>query len=187
MDTKVLSDKELVALVIGEKSTTKLYAGSLIPLMIGEGDVDPHPKLKASLELARRLLREELYKGPTLSRSMDTRSYLTTYFYGQPYESFIVVLLNNQNRVIRIEEMFKGTIDGAFIHPREVVRMALKYNAAACIFAHNHPSGVAEPSQADRGITNRLKNALGLVDIRTLDHIVVGGEEVVSFAEKGLL
>jgi DNA repair protein RadC len=96
------------------------------------------------------------------------------------------LFLDNRNRVITFEKMFYGTIDGASVYPREVVRMALKTNAAAVIFAHNHPSGVAEPSQADEQITQRLKEALALVDIRVLDHLIVG-DEVVSFAERGLL
>jgi len=95
--------------------------------------------------------------------------------------------LDNQHRLIKYEELFFGTIDGASVHPREVVKHALKYNAAAVIFAHNHPSGVAEPSQADQRITDRLKSALLLVDVRVLDHMIVGDKEVLSFAERGLL
>jgi DNA repair protein RadC len=95
--------------------------------------------------------------------------------------------MDNQHRLIKYEELFFGTIDGASVHPREVVKHALKHNAAAVIFAHNHPSGVAEPSQADQRITDRLKSALLLVDVRVLDHMIVGDREVLSFAEKGLL
>ncbi|MGB5209269.1 MAG: JAB domain-containing protein, partial [Gammaproteobacteria bacterium] len=94
---------------------------------------------------------------------------------------------DNRNRLIGLEELFRGTIDGASVYPREVVRQALAHNAAAVILAHNHPSGVAEPSQADEAITRRLKNALALVDIRVLDHLVIGDGEAVSFAERGLL
>ena len=95
--------------------------------------------------------------------------------------------LDNRHRVIAFEELFRGTLDGASVHPREVVKQALHHNSAACILVHNHPSGIAEPSDADRRLTQRLKDALALVDIRTLDHFVVGGAEVVSFAERGLL
>jgi DNA repair protein RadC len=95
--------------------------------------------------------------------------------------------MDNQHRLIKYEELFFGTIDSASVHPREVVKHALKHNAAAVIFAHNHPSGVAEPSQADQRITDRLKSALLLVDVRVLDHMIVGDQEVLSFAEKGLL
>jgi DNA repair protein RadC len=187
MDTNVLSDRELVALIVGAKTATKLYEGRLTPLMLGEGDRMPHPKLSAAIELSRRLMREELQRGPPLCSSRATKDYLVAQFLGQEYESFISIFLDNQHRVIRIEEMFRGTIDGSMVHPREVVRAALKCNAAACIFAHNHPSGVAEPSQADQTITRRLKNALALVDIRTLDHLVVGADSMVSLAERGVL
>jgi len=105
----------------------------------------------------------------------------------RPYEVFCCIFLDNRNRVIRLEELFRGTIDGASVHPREVVRQALALNSAAVILAHNHPSGIAEPSQADEFITRRLKSALALVDIRILDHLVIGDGTAVSFAERGLL
>jgi DNA repair protein RadC len=104
-----------------------------------------------------------------------------------PHEVFCCLHLDNRNRVIAFEELFRGTIDGASVHPREVVKRALAHNAAALILAHNHPSGVAEPSQADEVITRRLSSALALVDIRVLDHLVVGDSACVSFAERGLL
>ena len=100
---------------------------------------------------------------------------------------FSVIFLDNRHRVISFEIMFRGTIDGSSVYPREVVKTALKHNAAATIFAHNHPSGDPEPSKADESITQRLKEALALVDIRVLDHLVVGSSEIVSFAERGLL
>jgi DNA repair protein RadC len=99
----------------------------------------------------------------------------------------MLLLLDSRHRLIRALELFRGTIDGASVHPREVVKEALRHNAAACVFAHNHPSGVAEASQADELITRRLREALALVDIRVLDHIIVGGGEALSFAERGLL
>lgn len=102
-------------------------------------------------------------------------------------EVFCVAYLDNRHRVIAFEELFRGTLDGASVHPREVVRGAMEHNAAAVIFAHNHPSGVAEPSEADRRLTQRLKEALALVDVRVLDHIVVGATEITSFAERGIL
>lgn len=104
-----------------------------------------------------------------------------------PHEVFACMFLDNQHRLICYEELFSGTIDGCSVHPREVVKRALERNAAAVVFAHNHPSGIAEPSQADRRITDRLKSALTLVDIRVLDHLIVGDTEVLSFAERGLL
>ena len=117
----------------------------------------------------------------------DTRRFLRLQLAEREAEVFCVLFLTNRHRVIAFEEMFQGTIDGATVHPREVVKQALRLNAAAVILAHNHPSGVAEPSRADEAITRRLKEALGLVDVRVLDHLIVGGSEITSFAERGLL
>ena len=143
-------------------------------------------QLQAVLEMGRRHLFEQLQRGEALGGPDDTRRYLSARLRDYPFEVFACLFLDNQHRVLAFEELFRGTIDGASVHPREVVRRALEHHAAAIIFAHNHPSGVAEPSQADRRITERLKDALSLVDIRVLDHFVVG-DEVVSFAERGLL
>ena len=187
MENYTRSTRELLFNLIGIKATRKLYKGDLRPLMIGEGNIEPHPKLAMAFELARRMLEEKLRRGPPLISSRVTTDYLTAHFLDKDHESFVVIFLDNQHRVLQIEELFKGTIDGALVYPREVVKTALKFSAAACIFAHNHPSGVPEPSKADESLTRRLKNALALVDIRTLDHIVVGGEMTVSFAERGLL
>ena len=146
-----------------------------------------YAQLQAALEMARRHLGESLERGKPLTDPAATRKYLTARFRDIPYEVFAVLSLDNRHRVIAFEELFRGTIDGASVHPREVVRQALRHNAAALIFAHNHPSGVAEPSDADRRLTQRLKDALALVDVRVLDHFVVGDGEVVSFAERGWL
>ncbi len=135
---------------------------------------------------ARQAALACLAKGPTIRSPRDTQDYLQTAIGHLPHEVFCAVWLDNRHRVIQFDELFRGTIDGTSVYPREVVRTALSLNAAAVIFAHNHPSGVAEPSQADERITRRLKAALELVDIRILDHIVVG-ETCVSFAERGLL
>lgn len=187
MNPKALSDRQLLALLIGPKEATTLYGGRLTPLMVGEGDLKPHPKLEAALELTKRTLREELERGPTLLSSSLVREYLLAHFFGQQFESFVIIHLDNRHRVLHIEELFRGTIDGATVYPRELVRSALKWNAAACVFAHNHPSGIAEPSQSDRHITDQLMTSLKHVGIRVLDHLVVGSEEIVSFAEQGLL
>ena len=144
-------------------------------------------QLQAALEMARRHLGEALERGKPLTDPAATRRYLTARFRDLPHEVFACLHLDNRHRVIAFEELFRGTIDGASVHPREVVRSALKHNAAALVFAHNHPSGVAEPSDADRRLTQRLKDALALVDIRVLDHFVVGDGEVASFAERGWL
>ena len=144
-----------------------------------------YAQLQAGLEMARRHLGEGPERGKPLSDPAATRKYLRARLRDMPYEVFACLYLDNRHRVIAFEELFRGTIDGASVHPREVVRSALKHNAAALIFAHNHPSGVAEPSDADRRLTRRLQEALALVDIRVLDHFVVGDGEVASFAERG--
>ena len=122
-----------------------------------------------------------------LTNPEAVKNYLATQFAELEHEVFACLFLDNRHRVIRYEEMFRGTIDGCSVHPREVVKAALSANAAAVILAHNHPSGVAEPSRADTQLTRRLTDALALVDVRILDHLVVGGAETVSFAERGLL
>ena len=142
--------------------------------------------LQAVLEMGRRHLYEIVERGDVLTSPEATRGYLISRLRDIPYEVFACLFLDNRHRVIAYEELFRGTIDGASVHPREVVKRALHHNAAAVILAHNHPSGVAEPSQADERITQRLKDALALVDIRVLDHMVIG-DEVVSFAERGLI
>ena len=143
-------------------------------------------QLQAVLEMARRHLMESMQRGDALCSPQDTRHYLSSQLQGYPHEVFACLFLDNRNRVISFDKMFYGTIDGASVYPREVVKLALKKNAAAVIFAHNHPSGVAEPSGADEQITHKLKEALALVDIRVLDHLIVG-DTVVSFAERGLI
>ena len=139
--------------------------------------------LMAALELARRHYCEALRAGPAMNAPAATRQFLTAQLRDRPYEVFCCLHLDNRHRLIHFEEVFRGTIDGASVHPREVVRQALQYNAAALIFAHNHPSGVAEASQADELITRRLRDALALVDIRVLDHLIVGDNNCLSFAE----
>lgn len=143
--------------------------------------------LKACVELSRRYLKECLERGEALTNPDDTRNYLMAELSGRAYEVFACIFLDNKHRVIRFEELFYGTIDGASVYPREVVRRALQHNAAAVILAHNHPSGVADPSQADIAITRRLKEALSLIDVRVLDHIVIGDGYCTSLAEQGLV
>lgn len=133
------------------------------------------------------LLRLARAPGASLSAPAATREYLTTLLAPQERELFMMLALDNRHRVIASEILFAGTIDGASVHPREVVKCALKHNAAAVIFSHNHPSGVAEPSQADELITRRLRDALALIDIRVLDHFIVSAGQTMSFAERGLL
>lgn len=146
-----------------------------------------YAQLQAGLEMARRHLGEQLARGAALCSPDVTRRYLQLRLRHQPHEIFACLYLDNQHRVLAFEELFRGTLDGASVYPREVVKSALRHNAAALIFAHNHPSGVAEPSMADRTLTQRLREALTLVDIRVLDHLIVGDGEVVSLAERGQL
>ncbi|MFZ5654304.1 MAG: RadC family protein [Pseudomonadota bacterium] len=144
-------------------------------------------QLQAALELARRHLQEGLERGEAFTAPASVARYLQAHLGGQRREVFVALFLDTRHRLIATEDLFQGTIDGASVHPREVVRRALHHNAAALIVAHNHPSGVAEPSADDQRITARLREALALIDVRLLDHLVVGAGEVVSLAERGLL
>lgn len=137
-----------------------------------------------ALQLLERCART---KGVALSGPDAVKDICRLHFAGAEREIFAVLLLDNQHRLIAVEDLFLGTINAASVHPREVVKAVFSCNAAAVIFAHNHPSGNPEPSQADSSLTRRLKEALAFIDVRTLDHIVVGDRETVSFAERGLL
>jgi DNA repair protein RadC len=144
-------------------------------------------QLQAALELGRRYLRERLERCDTINSPQVSRDYLSMCLRDKPYESFYALFLDTKHRVIHHQELFRGTIDSASVPVREVVKEALKHNAAAMIVAHNHPSGVAEPSAADKSLTETLYLALGMVGVKLLDHFVVGDAEVVSFAEMGAL
>jgi DNA repair protein RadC len=144
-------------------------------------------RVQASLELARRHYEEALRVGPALDCPTRTHAFLRARLRDSPHELFCCLHLDNRHRLIAFDELFRGTIDGASVHPREVVKQALARNAAAVILAHNHPSGIAEASQADQLITRRLRDALQLVDIRVLDHLIVADNSCLSFAERGLL
>ncbi|MCG6899003.1 MAG: DNA repair protein RadC [Gammaproteobacteria bacterium] len=201
-----LSDAELLAILLRTGVTGKTAVdlardlltdfGGLRPLLEadrqrfcshhGLGDAK-FAQLQAVLEIARRHLQEQLYRGGTLENPEATRQFLSSRLRHLPYEVFACLFLDNRHRLIDFEELFRGTIDGASVHPREVVRRALHHNAAAIILAHNHPSGIAEPSRADVQLTRRLVESLSLVDIRVLDHVVVGDGCGVSFAERGLI
>jgi DNA repair protein RadC len=197
-----LSDAELLAVFLGSgrrgQSAVDLgrnlltSAGGLKPLLDA-----PHAlpglgrvawcRLGAALEVGRRYLDAELRRGEALTDPAASARYLKACLSGYPYEVFGCLFLDNRHRVIAFEELFRGSIDGASVHPREVVRRCLAHNAAAVILAHNHPSGVAEPSAADRAITQRLREALELVDVRLLDHFVVGHGTPTSLAQRGWL
>ncbi len=201
-----LSDAELLAIFLrtGTKEMNVLYLadhllkefGSLRKLFAASKDEfcqikglgeAKYVQLQAILEMTQRYLLETLERGDALTSPTQTRLYLSSLLRDKPREAFYVLYLDNQNRVIQGDTLFEGTIDSASVYPREIVKQALHHNAAALILAHNHPSGVAEPSQADRRITTRIRDALALVDIRVLDHFVIGDGEIVSFCERGIL
>lgn len=168
----------LRALLTAERSRFCRAAG------LGEAK---YAQLQAVTEMARRHLGETLRRGEPLTDPAASRRYLIARLRDLAHEVFACLFLDNRHRVIAFEELFRGTLDGASVHPREVVKRALIHNAAAVILAHNHPSGVAEPSGADRLLTRRLAEALNLVEVRVLDHFVVGDGYGVSFAERGWL
>ncbi len=201
-----LSDAELVALLLGSGAggsnavdlargliaqfgtLSSLLAATAAQLAAARGmGAAKAAKLASVLELARRVLAEEAAQADSLASPQAVRDYLRLALASRPYEVFLGLYLDSQNRVLGAEELFRGTLAQTSVYPREVVKAALSRNAAAMIFAHNHPSGVAEPSRADELLTQALRQALALVDIRTLDHFVVAGSRLVSFAERGLL
>jgi DNA repair protein RadC len=200
------TDVELLAAIIGASSSNASGQEAAIRLMHRFGSLRSllhannndllacrgvgHVRLgvlRALPELARRYFEESLPCGETIRSPSDTESFLKARMQHLDHELFCCLYLDNRHRVLRFDELFRGTIDGTSVYPREVVKEALGVNAAAVILAHNHPSGVAEPSQADERITKRLKSALELVDIRLLDHFIVGDGAATSLASRGLL
>ena len=139
------------------------------------------------LSVAEKIREARFYRETILTHPAATRDYLVAKLALLPHEVFAVIFLDNRHAVIAFEILFTGTLDGASVHPREVIKRALHHNAAAVIFAHNHPSGVAEPSQADREITRHLRQALDLIEVRVLDHFVIGSGCALSLAERGWL
>ncbi|GIU51793.1 DNA repair protein RadC [Shewanella sp. KT0246] len=146
-----------------------------------------YAQLQAASEISKRIFQENMHRGQILINPDLTRDYLMRQLADRSYEVFALLLLDSQHRVIQFVELFRGTINSASVYPREVVTLVLEKKAAAVIVCHNHPSGIAEPSQADRQITDRLKKALSTIDVSLLDHMVVGDQEIVSFAERGWL
>ncbi|MBK7171329.1 MAG: DNA repair protein RadC [Gammaproteobacteria bacterium] len=183
--TAVDRARELLALFGGLRLLLEAEPGAFCAAR-GSG-VATYVQLQAALELTRRYLLCRISRGRALGSPAEVRQFLQLKMRYLAHEVFACLFLDNQHTVICYEELFRGTIDGASVYPREIVKRALALNAAAVIFAHNHPSGVAEPSQADQRLTQRLKAALGTVDIRVLDHFVVGEADALSFAERGLL
>lgn len=203
---EVLSDAELLALFLGSGpiglsavdlarqllnefgSLRELLSADRKRLMAITG-IGParYALLQAALALGKRYQLTTLRKGPALNGTRTTQDFLIAQLRDRPYEVFCCLYLDNRHRLIAFEELFRGTVDSANVHPREVVRQVLAHNAVAVILAHNHPSGIAEPSQADELITRRLKDALALVNVRVLDHMIIGDGQSLSFLEQGLL
>lgn len=201
-----LSDVELLAVLL-RTGTRRHSALELARELLGEYDglcgllragqarllecpgIGPakYAQLEAAMELARRQALQRVTGGDVLNCPGETRRFLQYHLGGRSREVFCCLFLDSQHRILRCEDLFFGTLDGAAVYPREVAVRALQHRAAAVIFAHNHPSGIAEPSAADRRITHRLRDALALLDIRVLDHIIVGSGHAFSFAEGGLL
>ncbi len=201
-----LSDTELLAIFLRTGITGKsavdlarellLHFGNLTSLFAAQQNVfcqlpgmgaAKYAQLQAVLEMARRALKEELKSGDVMNSPELVRDFLRLCLKDKQHEVFIGIFLDARNRAIATEELFSGTLTQASVYPREVVKRALYYNAAAIIFAHNHPSGVAEPSHADKTLTQSLKQALALIDIQVLDHFIIGNESTMSFAEQGLI
>jgi DNA repair protein RadC len=200
-----LSDAELLAVLLRTgvrgKSAVQLARDLLdqfgsITRLLEEGPsltrvkglgVAKSAQFAAAIELARRSTKEELKSGAALTSPGAVRDYLRLAIGGRPYEVFICIWLDAQHRVIKFEEPFRGTLTQTSVYPREIVKAALACNAAAVIFAHNHPSGVAQPSQADELLTGSLKEALALIEVKVLDHFIIAGNQIISFAERGML
>jgi DNA repair protein RadC len=201
---KVLSDAELLAVLLRTglqgksavdlaRDLLKKYKG--IAAMLEADDLETvsglgpakRAQFAAAIELSRRALQEQMEKRNALTSPGAVRDYLRLALSHREEEAFICIWLDAQHKVIEIEEAFSGTLTQTSVYPREIVKAALARNAAAVIFAHNHPSGVAQPSQADELLTRNLREALALVDVKVLDHFIVAGNQAISFAERGLL
>lgn len=183
-----LSDVELLAKLIGVRESRQLYKGSLHSLFtVSSDNSKPHEICAVARELVLRMLQEDIQRGDALSSPGAVRDYLKLLLTHREHEVFITIFLDAQHRVIASEEMFRGTLTQTSVYPREVVKAALRLNAAAVIFAHNHPSGIADPSQSDKLLTDALKQALSLIEVRVLDHMIVAGANTLSMAERGMV
>ena len=198
-----LSDAELLAVLIGSGlpgmsavdlgrdllARFKGLGGLLAADLSGTKGLGPakRARFEAAIELVRRSMGEQLAQGAALTSPGAVRDYLRLILARRPHEVFVCIWLDAQHRVIQFEEPFRGTLTQTSVYPREIVKSALARNAAAVIFAHNHPSGAAQPSQADELLTRNLREALALVEVKVLDHFIVAGSQAISFAERGLL
>lgn len=200
-----LSDAQLVAILLRSgvrgKSAVDLAGellarfGGVMPMLEAGAELETigglgpakRAQFAAAIELARRALQEKLESNTALTSPGAVRDYLRLKLAARKEEAFVCIWLDAQHKVIDIEEAFTGTLTQTSVYPREIVKQALRFNAAAVIFAHNHPSGVAQPSQSDELLTRNLKEALALVEVKVLDHFIVAGHQAISFAERGLL
>ncbi|MGQ4276791.1 RadC family protein [Pseudidiomarina sp. E22-M8] len=206
MGVAALSDAELLAILLGTGVRGKdvvTYARELLQAFEGIGGMLAAPtqellqqpglgparvmQLQVVMEISRRYLAWQLRRDEGFTQPSMVRDYLTAQLRHQQREVFVVLLLDSQHRLLKYVELFHGTINAAPVYPREIIKLVMHHNAAAVILAHNHPSGVAEPSNADQRVTDRLKKALTMIDVALLDHFVIGSGEPVSFAERGLL
>lgn len=206
MGVTALSDAELLAILLGTGVRGKdvvTYSRDLMAEYEGIGGLLAAPasellkqqgmgparvmQLQVVMEISRRYLAWQLRRDDGFTQPAMVRDYLTAQLRHQQREVFVVLLLDSQHRLLKYVELFHGTINAAPVYPREIIKLVMQHNAAAVILAHNHPSGVAEPSQADQRVTERLKKALSMIDVDLLDHFVIGSGQPVSFAERGLL
>lgn len=186
-DIAKMSDHELLVELIGQDETSRVYQGSLLKLLqAGMPKTELRPAFIAR-EMWMRAYRRELGEREVFSCPEAVKGYLTTLYLTKPYEVFVVLFLDAQCRLIAVEEMFRGTLTQTSVYPREVAMRALDHRAASVILSHNHPSGSTQPSRADEALTQSLKQALALVDVRALDHIIVACGETLSMAERGLM
>jgi len=181
-----MSNVELLSAVIGKHAAQRVYQGSLVALFNAPTNRSKHHRgLHAARELIRRALAESICDGPILCSSNAVRDYLRLHFLGQEHESLVVLFLDCRQCLVAMEELFRGTLDQTTVFPREVVKRALYWNAAAIMLVHNHPSGTADPSFMDLHLTKALAIVLELVHVRILDHFVVSGNSISSFVERG--
>ena len=195
MEVQALSDVDLLGVMVGPRRAVQLLRetrGSIAALLsdsLGSYHVEKlaSQRLLAAREFIKRSLAEGFRNGEAMTSPQAVRDYLRISLMGRGHEVFMVLFLDAQHRLIEAEEMFRGTLTQTSVYPREVVKRCLYFNAAAVLFAHNHPSGVAQPSQSDELLTRSLREALSLIEVKVLDHFVIGGNAVMSFAERGLL
>lgn len=186
-DLMYKSTLELVGMLVGAKKARDLYSGNLADLFKDQTSDIASQKLGAARELIKRWMCEELETKTLFQSPQVVKDFLKIHFIGRDYESFLVLFLDCQHQLINAEELFRGTLTQTSVYPREIVKTALKRNASSVIFAHNHPSGLTTPSRADESLTQTLKAALSLIDVRVVDHFVVAPPNIISFAEAGLL